>query len=73
MIISKLIFKIDLILTIIWIFKVRNRMNILLEIEKKTPYWYHAFWTLLFGLFYLQCKVNKLQELKDSIVEPSVK
>lgn len=65
MAVSKLISMIDIILTIVWIFKLRNRMNILLETEKKTPYWYQAFWTLLFGLFYLQYKVNKLQELKD--------
>ena len=60
--ISKLMEKLDIILIIVWEFKIRNRMNIILEAQKGTRGWYHAFWTLIFGIFYLQHKANKLQK-----------
>lgn len=54
----------DLIFTIVWVFKVRNRLNTLLETSKSDKTWFGGVWTLLFGIFYLQFKINRLQTQK---------
>jgi hypothetical protein len=59
--IGKLLSKADLIFTIVWIFKVRNRLNLLLETSKSDKTWFGGVWTFLFGIFYVQFKLNRLQ------------
>jgi len=67
MLLSKIMEKIDIILTVVWTFKLRNRMNTVLEAQPKQPEWYHGFWTLFFGIFYLQHKVNKLSAASQTV------
>jgi len=50
----------DIILTWVWIFDLRNHMNVILRAKRKQPEWYRGFWTFFFGMIYLQYKVNKL-------------
>ncbi|GMR18243.1 MAG: hypothetical protein BMS9Abin33_0649 [Gammaproteobacteria bacterium] len=54
------------VMTIIWGFKARNRMNTLLSISKKDDAWFHGFWTFVFTPFYFNYHVNCLHELKES-------
>ena len=67
--IDRIIEKIDVILTYTWIFKIRNRMNILLQAQPKQDRWFHGAWTFLFGILYLQYKVNLLHEQAAKGVE----
>lgn len=57
---GKLLSRADLIFTIVWVLKVRNRLNALLETSKKDKTWFGGVWTFLFGIFYLQFKINRL-------------
>ena len=63
--IGKLLSRADLIFSIVWVFKVRNRLNALLESSKSDKTWFGGVWTFLFGIFYLQFKINHLQTQKD--------
>lgn len=47
---------------IVWGFKARNRMNIILLSEKKNKEWFHGFWTFLFTPLYFNFKINELDE-----------
>ena len=60
--VGKLLTRADLIFTIVWIFKVRNRLNTLLEASASDKNWFGAVWTFLFGIFYLQFKLNRQHE-----------
>jgi hypothetical protein len=40
-----------------------------LNAEPQSLYWYNVYWTLLFTIFYLQFKTNKLHELVQTTVE----
>jgi len=50
------------ILVLIWAFKARNRMNMLLSVTKNDPRWFHGLWTFLFTALYFNFKINKLNE-----------
>jgi len=50
------------ILVIIWAFKARNRMNMLLGITSGHPQWFSGLWTFLFPVYYYNFKINKLNE-----------
>ncbi len=54
------------VMTTIWGFKARNRMNTLLSASKKDDAWFHGFWTFMFTLFYFNYHINCLRELKES-------
>ncbi|GBE04490.1 MAG TPA: DUF4234 domain-containing protein [Nitrospirae bacterium] len=54
------------ILIVIWAFKARNRMNMLLSAVKGQPHWFHGLWTFLFTNLYFNFKINKLNEMKNS-------
>ena len=45
---------------IVWGFKARNRMNVILSAKKKENVWFHGLWTFLFTPLYFNFKVNKL-------------
>lgn len=60
--IGKVLSKADLIFTIVWVFKVRNRLNVFLETSKNDETWFWGVWTFIFGIFYLQFKLNRLQK-----------
>jgi len=45
---------------IVWGFKARNRMNIIISAEKKSLEWFHGLWTFLFTPLYFNYKVNVL-------------
>jgi hypothetical protein len=60
--ISNIIDPISSVVYIVWGFKARNRMNIILSAKKKTPSWFHGLWTFLFTPLYFNFKVNKLNE-----------
>ena len=66
MMVSKLVNRVDAVLVLVWAFKIRNRMNMILEAEKKTPLWFNAFWTLLFQMFYIQFRINKIKAAEPS-------
>ncbi len=61
MAISKLLNRLDTVLVLVWVFKIRNRMHVILEAEKKTPLWFNAFWTFFFQVFYIQFRINTLK------------
>ncbi|MCD4757820.1 MAG: DUF4234 domain-containing protein [Arcobacteraceae bacterium] len=46
------------ILTIIWGYKARNRLNNYLNFDKSNPYWFHGFWTFLFTPLYFNYNIN---------------
>lgn len=48
------------ILLVIWAFKARNRMNMLLSATKGSEFWFHGLWTFLFTALYFNFKINKL-------------
>lgn len=60
--IGKQINTIYIIILILWLFKVRNKMNIVLETEKNTQYWYSGILTFFFNIWYLQYKTNRIQD-----------
>ncbi len=47
------------ILLLIWAFKARNRMNILLSAKKGDEIWFHGLWTFLFTVLYFNFKIIK--------------
>ncbi len=47
---------------IFWAFMARNRMNMLLALDKYQPQWFHGLWTFLFPVFYFNYKINKLSK-----------
>jgi len=57
------------LLMLYWAFAVRNRMNKLLLVTKKQPQWFHGFWTFSFYVFYINYKINTLN---DNFAEQSV-
>jgi hypothetical protein len=65
--VGELLSKADLIFTIIWVFKVRNRLNALLETSKKDKTWFGILWTSLVGIIYLQFKLNQLQMQQNHV------
>ena len=61
MMVSKLMNNIDCIVILVWAFKLRNRINLVLEAEEKTDLWFNALWTFLFQMFYIQFRINKIK------------
>jgi len=61
--IGKQINYIYIIILILWLFKVRDKMNIVLEADKNTQYWYRGILTFFFNIWYLQYKTNRIQDL----------
>ena len=57
---SSLVDKINSVAFIVWGFKARNRMNVILSAKKKENVWFHGLWTFLFAPLYFNFKVNKL-------------
>ena len=55
-----------LILTAIWSYKIRNRLNQLLEVEKGQALWSGPILAVLFQAFYLQWKINKALETETN-------
>jgi len=61
MVIGKVLGRADLIFTIVWVFMIRNRLNVFLGASKRDKIWFKGLWTFLFGMFYVQHKLNRLQ------------
>jgi hypothetical protein len=51
------------ILTMMWSFKARNRMNTLLLSSKGQVTWFKGLWTFLFTACYFNYKINKIKAL----------
>ena len=47
---------------IFWAFEARSRLHALLSSSKGSPYWFHGFWTFIFGVFYINFKLEKLKK-----------
>jgi len=60
--ISNLLDTIWEILLLVWAFKARNRMNMLLSATKGSEAWFHGLWTFLFTALYFNFKINTLSE-----------
>ena len=58
------------VLEIIWNFKIRSGMNLILRSQWKTSSWYSACWTFIFGAIYLQYKLNCLKKEEGLSIEP---
>jgi hypothetical protein len=52
---------------IVWGFKARNRMNVILSSSKTDNEWFHGFWTFLFTPLYFNFKVNQLGKIVDPV------
>ena len=50
------------VLVLIWAFKARNRINMLLGGTQYQPHWFHGLWTFCFTFLYFNYKVNNLNE-----------
>jgi len=61
-VISNLLDKIWFVLEVVWAFKARNRMNMLLSASKGGEAWFHGLWTFLFTALYFNFKINTLRE-----------
>ena len=48
---------------VIWLFKIRDCMVVLFKTSPGRGSWYNAFWTFIFGVLYLQFKINRAQEI----------
>lgn len=48
------------ILLVVWAFKARNRMNMLLSATKGSEAWFHGLWTFLFTVLYFNFKIIKV-------------
>lgn len=51
---------------IVWGFKARNRMNIILAAQQTGNDWFHGLWTFFLTPLYFNFKINKLNELVES-------
>jgi len=60
--IGKLINYIYIFIIILWLFKVRDKMNIILDTKKNTQFWYSGILTFFFNICYLQYKTNRIQD-----------
>jgi O-antigen/teichoic acid export membrane protein len=58
--ISSFVDSINNVAFIVWGFKARNRMNVILSAQKGEREWFHGLWTFLFSPLYFNFKVNKL-------------
>jgi hypothetical protein len=65
--VSNLMNQIDSIVMIVWAFNIRNRMNVILEAEKKSPLWFNAFWTFFLQIFYIQFRINKIKTAEQLV------
>jgi heme/copper-type cytochrome/quinol oxidase subunit 2 len=50
------------IILIVTSFKIRNRMNTLMDITKVDENWLNAFWTFFLHMFYINYKINKMNK-----------
>lgn len=50
------------ILLLVWAFKARNRMNVILRAQAGSSKWFHGLWTFLFIGLYFNYKVNQLNQ-----------
>ena len=58
---------ITLLLLLVWTFKVRNRVNLLLRSTKRSPFWLHGFWTATFGVVYIQKQINDFRGAQATV------
>ena len=58
--ISSFVDMVNNIAFIVWGFKARNRMNLILSAQKKENEWFHGLWTFFFTPLYFNFKINKL-------------
>lgn len=49
----------DMIFALVCAFTIRGRLNLLIQVPRSHPAWSNAFWTFIFGILYLQWKINK--------------
>ena len=54
------------LLSLIWGFKARNRVNAAFDFHKGSDNWIHGIWTLIFSQFYFNYKVNSIIESYES-------
>ena len=54
-------------LLLVWTFKVRNRVNLLLRSTKRSPFWLHGFWTATFGVVYIQKQINEFRSAQSTV------
>lgn len=55
----------DVVFFLIWLFKLRNRINEGMASRSGLYEWCSGLWTFLFGIFYLQYKINHLSRFID--------
>jgi Na+/H+ antiporter NhaD/arsenite permease-like protein len=58
------------LLRLVWNFRIRNRINLIFEAERKTLSWFSSLWVCIFGAFYLQYKLNYLKKKEGLDVHP---
>jgi hypothetical protein len=54
----------DSAITLLWVFIIRNRLHYLFGSNREGIFWFNAFWTLLFSVFYLNYRINKQCEVE---------
>ena len=62
---SKLVNLLDVLVILVWSFKIRNRINMILEAENPSRLWFNAVWTFLFQLFYIQFRINRIKKAEQ--------
>ncbi|WP_020409074.1 DUF4234 domain-containing protein [Hahella ganghwensis] len=48
------------VLFLVWIFKIRNRLHLVMGVTRGHRYWCNALLTFLFNAFYVQYKINQM-------------
>lgn len=69
-----LIMLVTRIALITWAFKIRSRIHVHCELDKKTYMWFSAFWTFFYAPIYLNYRINCLVENMnhpDFVIEPN--
>ncbi|WP_163832135.1 DUF4234 domain-containing protein [Spartinivicinus ruber] len=56
----------SIISTFIWIYAIRDRLHIIENVSKDSEFWIGGGLTFLFGVIYLQCKINQMIDGRQS-------
>ena len=63
----------DTIITIFMAFVIRGGLHALVRVRKGHPTWFYGLWTFVFGIFYLQWKINRNLEACESLIKTTEK
>jgi hypothetical protein len=66
-VVTRIAIYLTFLLLLIWTFKVRNRVNLLLRSTRRSPFWLHGFWTATLGVVYIQKQINEFRSAQSRV------